>query len=277
MLVCMRCAGPVIVAKARADQNEVERSTQRVYWDELCAMLQMGKTTLKCVRASEEDWPRQRADIMKRGKFAALKGETVLDEAGRAGKVALVLPPTAGQEEPAGVYICWIVEAPKGKAKSAKGKAKSASAARPKTVFWSVAQAVEGCGRARRATQLKNEEQLAKSLITKEEIIVASQVELVVIEDLGGAVYTTPIDGLFEVAAQISVWKKDVNGKLFCRQAKVEKSKPLEQARETEFEKLVGASESMVEGATAAETLVLTPVDRAQPHCQWPEGASAWR
>ena len=41
MLVCMRCAGPVIVAKARADQNEVERSTQRVYWDELCAMLQV--------------------------------------------------------------------------------------------------------------------------------------------------------------------------------------------------------------------------------------------
>ena len=204
-------------------------------------------------------------------EYAEFKGQAVLDneEGGsRLGKVALVLPPIPGQDMPAGVYICWDHE----------------DGEQAESVRWSLDRMVEASSRARLTTQRRNDEQIAKSMISREEIATAAgNGEFIVIEHFGGVVYTISRDLLFvDGGNSISMWRKDKNGKLPCKAGRVDKAVALDRVREAEFERLAEDSElaAEAEGDGSTPNLIMERARRwhrlkrgaQQVHVQRPIG-----
>ena len=95
-LCCMVCAKSVIVAKARINTEDDNLSPKDAMWREVCLLAQDLPATLSSIVANENRWPHAREDLFHRGKWGALKGQTVRDTRDgreRAGTVVPILPP----------------------------------------------------------------------------------------------------------------------------------------------------------------------------------------
>jgi hypothetical protein len=181
MLVCLNCAGPVILAiKKHREQGERKWSVESALWHELASIAQGQPTTLPRRKVAEGRWFEDRVDLFQRGHCGELKGQTILSEGGQKGKVVLVGQKASGDELPKKAYVYWNSEPPELK-------------------LMDIDEVQAACTRAKEEKLRLAEELLEKSMISLQEIQVAHPDEdLVQIENAGAACYTIRRIDLFK-------------------------------------------------------------------------------
>ena len=83
LLVCMNCAGPLIVAIKRHQEPERDWSTEDVMWRELVSIAQGLPTTIRKHQVEHGRWPIEREDVFKRARWEDLKARRYVEKMDR--------------------------------------------------------------------------------------------------------------------------------------------------------------------------------------------------